>query len=593
MLPPCPSRAPASALLAVTLVACGGALLPPTYAPPPTRTVEQEIAAVERVRHTSLATPVPVHVVDAAAFRAALDATRKGSRATSQGRVEALASAFTLVPAGRTVGEPMVRGAENALGFYSIPDRVMYVRRREAPEAELRTLAHEVEHALQAERIDLAKLSTLDIDAYLAASAVVEGDATLTAAVASAADTGHSFALAVASASRAEETLRLVDFGPAAPVVGTWLGWPYRRGTAFVADLLRAGGWAQVDAALRTPPATTEQIIHLEKYLAGEPAIPVRIPALPPGWVARAAAHGTLGELTSSVFLAQCVSDEEAREAATGWGGDAYLGFTDGATTGLLWTTAWDDEAAAIRFSSALSARAACGRTGPKPHFVMLRSGARVAFVEGPEPALAKAFATSMLDGVDAPPAPTPPAPGLVAPGRAPLPRDFVGHAAVVGGRWSDPDIGLEANVEGLRVTPEKATSLFGSAPGVAVLVTMQWGMMSPTLRAQVLADVVAAVRKGAAANASHAWDEGNEAVNLGWTAAQARHVTFADGVEVRVVFAPACDGKITFVLATSSVGFGDPAVTAQRWLASVRAPGKDSSPACRAVLGLNAHDPF
>ena len=86
--------------------------------------------------------------------------------------------------------------------------------------------------------------------------------------------------------------MRLVDLGPAPSVVDTWLGWPYRRGTAFVADLLRAGGWAQVDAALRTPPATTEQVIHLEKYLAGEPAIPVRIPAPPLGWVAREGVRG-------------------------------------------------------------------------------------------------------------------------------------------------------------------------------------------------------------------------------------------------------------------------------------------------------------
>ena len=362
---------------------------------------------MERVRHVPLRTPVPIHVVEGAAFRTAAEGTREEEGKERRARVELFASAFTLVPDGGGLGDRLDHSHDEALGFYSVRDRALFVRRQEAPLDELRTLAHEVEHALQAERVNVEAVSTLGNDAFLAATAVLEGDATLTAAVATAADLGTSFAEVLASASRAEDTMPIRDAAAAAgaPVVTTWTLWPYQRGTAFTADLLRIGGWAAVDAALRTLPATTEQVLHMDKYLAGEPAIPVRTPALPEGW--RAGPKGTLGELTTAVFLAECMPEAYARVAATGWGGDAYVVATKRADTGLLWTTAWDDEASALRFVRALEARRACKGHGAKPPFIAVREGSRVAFLQNvPD---GEGLATSMLEGVGDRPLAAPP----------------------------------------------------------------------------------------------------------------------------------------------------------------------------------------
>ena len=87
------------------------------------------------------------------------------------------------------------------------------------------------------------------------------------------------------------------------------------------------GGWDLVDFAYqRRLPATTEQILHPEKYLDDEGALPVPdVPDPPDGW--EKADGGTVGEFFTREILRQDAEDVGADEAAAGWGGDRYVFF--------------------------------------------------------------------------------------------------------------------------------------------------------------------------------------------------------------------------------------------------------------------------
>ncbi|KPK10021.1 MAG: hypothetical protein AMJ56_09255, partial [Anaerolineae bacterium SG8_19] len=81
-----------------------------------------------------------------------------------------------------------------------------------------------------------------------------------------------------------------------------------------------------MNVAWQNLPQSTEQIIHPDRYLAGD--LP-EIVALPPltdtlgiGWTRLEEA--TLGEFLLREYLGQQLDETEVETAATGWGGDRY-----------------------------------------------------------------------------------------------------------------------------------------------------------------------------------------------------------------------------------------------------------------------------
>src|SRR5262249_31240267 len=106
---------------------------------------------------------------------------------------------------------------------------------------------------------------------------------------------------------------------------------PYRAGFRFVAALRHRQTWAAVDAAYKKPPRSTEQVMHPERYLAGDEPIAVTLEA-PPSLVGAGWQVGTQvvwGEHDFDVFLrAHGIDAATAAEAAAGWGGDRMLVLT-------------------------------------------------------------------------------------------------------------------------------------------------------------------------------------------------------------------------------------------------------------------------
>src|SRR3954451_2658361 len=212
------------------------------------------------------------------------------------------------------------------------------------------TLAHELTHALEDQRFKLDLESSSSDDAGLANLALVEGSATAV-----------MFTYAEQHFS-AEQTLVGLfsslgqDTGDLPPFIEAQLVFPYVQGQEFIKRLYAAGGWGVVDAAYRfRPPASSEQIMHPDKYLAVELPDKVRLQASPgAGW--RRVVGGTWGEWATGQLV--------GNEAATGWGGDRYELWQRGSDDGpapcrdraaLVMRWRWDDRASARRFEGALN----------------------------------------------------------------------------------------------------------------------------------------------------------------------------------------------------------------------------------------------
>jgi hypothetical protein len=110
-------------------------------------------------------------------------------------------------------------------------------------------------------------------------------------------------------------------------------------GRALAAELRYLGGRAALASALRTFPQTTEQLLHVDKFLERERALPVRLPARA-GGVALSSSE-TFGELDVRSLL-QAFGLRDAAIVGAGWGGGRLALYGDVAALVLRWDTPED-----------------------------------------------------------------------------------------------------------------------------------------------------------------------------------------------------------------------------------------------------------
>ncbi len=237
-------------------------------------------------------------------------------------------------------------------------------------------LAHELTHALDDQLYDLdavLKNAHDETDAELAIRAVVEGSGT---------NLMNRWAVAHATEIPASEMAELQDMGAdalrkAPPYLWKPLIASYFAGDGFLA---RSGGMnltlhaaepADVEHAFRSPPRSTEQILHPDRYWKSEQRDdPVRVQyeldSAPAGW--NVLAQDTLGELV----LGLLTTPRDARKgfdmsnpmsllglkftnkAAEGWGGDRLVLLGRGDDRLLQLVTVWDTEKDAGEFADAV-----------------------------------------------------------------------------------------------------------------------------------------------------------------------------------------------------------------------------------------------
>jgi hypothetical protein len=185
-------------------------------------------------------------------------------------------------------------------------------------------------------------------------------------------------------------------YGDTPPFLVESLLFPYTEGLAFIAALRASGGWERVNGAFGRLPASTEEILHPAKYVAGDDP-PVEVPKdrfdRAEG-IGKVLSTNVFGEFGIRAMLTGPLTAEEAAAAASGWGGDRYwlVTRTDGADA-LLWALRWDDEAGAGRLAAAWL------RARPGDRAGFFRSGNRLFVAIGVPPASAKRLADLWLKG--------------------------------------------------------------------------------------------------------------------------------------------------------------------------------------------------
>lgn len=226
------------------------------------------------------------------------------------------------------------------------------------------TYVHEFVHALQDQHFDLNALLSADLsdqpDRLLAAQALVEGDATavMTVFLQNVAAENPLAALSILTEGAAAGSLFLPPGIPA--ILVTELMFPYEEGASFVTALYADGGWDAVNAAYAALPQTTEQIIHPEKYLSGETALPVALDdgtaLLGAGWTQTW--DMTLGEFYLRAQIDAELTSSRARRAAAGWGGDRFHVYVNGDQVASALRVAWDTPEDAAEFADIYAAYA-------------------------------------------------------------------------------------------------------------------------------------------------------------------------------------------------------------------------------------------
>lgn len=280
-----------------------------------------------------------------------------------------------LLPPGSSLRKVLLDfQAGQVAGYYSPEKDELFVVSRSGGlgPSEMVTYAHEFTHQLQDQRVDLKSLG-LDAndqsDRQEARLALVEGDATSVQGAWMQANLTPQQMGELLQASLDPAAVAALQNAP--PFIRETALFPYQTGLAFVSSLVASGGYAAVDAAFTSPPNSTEQVIHPEKYAAKEAPLPVAISTdvatkLGKGWTA--AGQDTLGELILGIWLHEGGVDRAvANAAAAGWGGDRLVVLRGpNAEVGVGLVTTWDTAADAAEFTttatSAVAALDAGGR---------------------------------------------------------------------------------------------------------------------------------------------------------------------------------------------------------------------------------------
>ncbi|MBX3185958.1 MAG: hypothetical protein KF819_03040 [Labilithrix sp.] len=212
-------------------------------------------------------------------------------------------------------------------GFYEPKNGTMYLAADLRGTQAQATLAHELVHALQDQKWDLKPRSQYRPgrgDESMALACLAEGDATsLMLDFVMKPDKNALDIPDDALRELMKTGINMGDIQTVPHILRSTLVAPYLEGLTFVHALRRKGDWAAIDRVWARPPTTTEQILHADKWEANEAPIAIPAPtalALGEGW--KRDDEDTYGELGFALAFAEWMEPEEARVAASGWGGD-------------------------------------------------------------------------------------------------------------------------------------------------------------------------------------------------------------------------------------------------------------------------------
>ena len=329
--------------------------------------IEKEVLAIRGLKPTE----VPRETIDEEALKThTAKSFDEDNPPEYVAATEQLYKALGLMPKDQSLKQLYLEllGSQVA-GFYDPDEKQLFVVSRSGTVngADKITFAHEYDHALQDANFTVfsEQKQLLDqTDHALARAAVYEGDATMLMTLWAGKNLTPEEFGDVQAAGTDPAALEILSRTPQILVEG--LLFPYTAGQAFIFPVQSAGGWAAVDALYDEMPRSTEQILHPDKYRAGEEPVAVALPKalaadMGDGW--KEAMQDTFGEFQLGVWLrASGVRAGDASSAAAGWGGDrlAVLDGPDDAWAVVMRST-WDTDDDARAFQQAAGTAVADG----------------------------------------------------------------------------------------------------------------------------------------------------------------------------------------------------------------------------------------
>jgi hypothetical protein len=287
--------------------------------------VDEISAVVEAERGLAFTEPVDVELAGEGEFqRRLLDDFDEGVDDLRD--TEVLLKAFGLVePDVDLVAAMRTLLGAGVVGFYDPETDELVVRGTALTPYVRTTIAHELTHALDDQRFDLDRPDYDDArdEIDFGFSALVEGNARRVEA---------AYRSGLSDEERLDadaEELSLaggLDLGDVPLVLVDLISAPYGLGHDFVVQLIADGGQEALDAAFAAPPRTSEQVIDPAAYEAGEGAVDVPVPAV----TGEVVDEGVVGQFLMQLVLADGLDADQARAAATGWGGDSVVAWRDG-----------------------------------------------------------------------------------------------------------------------------------------------------------------------------------------------------------------------------------------------------------------------
>lgn len=279
-------------------------------------------------------------------------------------------SMFDFLERGYDLYEASLEFAGSSIaGFYdpATKEFVIVSTDREINKLEENTYAHELMHALQDQHFALGDLSSagdvdLSSEEALALRALAEGEAELLES---------QYQERFFTVDEQIEVFNIIQtlYRPTqftiepVPVLTAQFYFPYEDGAAFVADAYARGGWDAVTNLWANRPTSTEQILHPERYYAGDVPQQIEIQSadgvLGDGW--RLIRDDVMGEFYIRQYLGQQLSPDDVNYGALGWGGDryhVYLNDKGDADTAndevvLIFKSGWDNPAESDHFGAA------------------------------------------------------------------------------------------------------------------------------------------------------------------------------------------------------------------------------------------------
>jgi hypothetical protein len=327
-------------------------------------------AKVQSLRGLKFRSPVKAEYFSAAQVAKFItDSVKAPKQAARLASEDAALKAFGLLSESEDAASVYIKlYSEQAAGLYDYDgkrlivatDRVSGEEEAQAESMGISTedtiIIHELDHALQDQHFDLgtliSRLERSTGDEALAGQAVFEGDATYVMMDFMMRAVGMDMSMVT------PEFMGMLEEMGGAMGGKTGLAnlplyfrkvslYPYTGGLGLVKHVKDSSGWSGVDGLYRILPASTEQVLHPEKYRSAERPLKVTFPFLATqGW--SILASDTLGEFVTGIVFEQFAAGGE--QAAAGWNGDSFQVLGKGGARILLWYTCWDSTGDAERF---------------------------------------------------------------------------------------------------------------------------------------------------------------------------------------------------------------------------------------------------